>query len=98
MISASFTACLLLMIPTLACAAVPDQTQDTSLGLAQRSWLENSGKVDADSSGSGASRKPSGLDALVVKFSKYDVLFWDLIGNAAHGSTDGYQVKYKFVF
>jgi hypothetical protein len=103
--TASLTVGLILIVPSFASASALDPNADMSLGLAQRSWLENLGKALGDSDGKdfaeGATPKPSGqsgLNALVVKFSKYDVLFRDLIDNAIHGSTDGYLVKYKFVF
>jgi hypothetical protein len=94
---------LILMIPGFALAGVPDQDDDPHLGLIQRPWLERAGKNlkengEVVSAGGSVQRAPSGMNALVVKFSKYDVLFWDVIDNAARGGTDGYQFKYKFFF
>jgi hypothetical protein len=77
-----------------AWASIPEPIDQTSVTSANVGWFDGP-SVNAQE------QKDSGqnvMNGLVVKFAKYDVLFWDLIGNAAHGATDGYQMKYKFNF
>lgn len=99
MIGSMIAALSTLLIPAFALAAVPTVQPELPLALPERTPLETSPKTLAlNDSPTNGQNSAAGMNALVVKFSKYDFVFWDVIDNAAHGGSDGYRFKYKIYF
>jgi hypothetical protein len=59
---------------------------------------ENADLSNCDScNGKAVAKKVGSMDALVLKFARYDTLFESMIDNASHHD-GGYSLRYKFFF